>query len=823
MNYTIKHINRIVKGKLLQCNSNPQIDYLLLDSRKVNFPETSLFFAITGERHDGHNFIHESYTKGVRNFVVNKKDINSININDLVQANILQVPDTLKALQQLTSYHRKKFKLPVIGITGSNGKTMVKEWLFQLLHPDHHIVRSPKSYNSQVGAPLSVWQINSEHELAIFEAGISQKGEMKKLQAVIQPTIGLFTNIGHAHDEGFSSSKQKLSEKLLLFKQCEVLISCKDHNDLRGAAKKTFTWSKKKEADLKIASVVSSTIDTEIKGVHRNNEISILIKYTDNASVENAIHCWAVMLYLGYANNLIKERMLRLTPVAMRLQLLSGINNCTLINDSFNSDLQSLSIAIDLLSQQHQHKKKTIILSDILQSGKNEKTLYKNVADLVNNKQVNKIIGIGEAITRQSSQFRVKKKFYADTDSFIKEVQVNDFENEAILIKGARYYGFEKIGKLLQQKDHETVLEISLNAIVHNLNHYQSRLKPDTRIMAMVKAFSYGSGSYEIANILQYHHVDYLAVAYADEGVELREAGITLPIMVMNPEQHSFDTIIKYRLEPEIYNFSTLQGFADRIRSFAGVNVDLPYPMHIKLDTGMHRLGFLQDELTRLIKELKEDESLVAVRSVFTHLAASDQVFHDEFTRDQISNFKSQSKIIERSVNYSVLKHVLNSGGIVRFPSAQFDMVRLGIGLYGIDSANKVQSKLQNVSTLKTTISQIKEVKKKESIGYNRKKIARQNMTIATVGIGYADGLNRKLGNGKGKMMVKGKFVPIVGNVCMDMCMLDITGINAQEGDEVIVFGEKYTISEMARDLDTIPYEVLTSISQRVKRIYLHE
>jgi Alr-MurF fusion protein len=827
MNYSIANLNQIVNGTIVGNNDNNiVIKNLLIDSRKIISPENSLFFAIVGERNNGHVFIPELYEKGVRSFVVSKLPDNIELYNHAV---FIHVKDTLFALQLICSYHRSTFHIPVIGITGSNGKTIVKEWLFQLLREDKNIVRSPKSFNSQVGVPLSVWQMTEENDLAIFEAGISKPGEMILLEQIIQPTIGLITNIGQAHDENFENQKQKVVEKLKLFINSEILLYCKDYllvNDEITNSKafrelNVFTWSRKSRADLLVGRITKSSSDTEIQAVYKNDFIRIHIPFTDEASIENAIHCWAMMLYLGYENSVISDRMKYLSPVAMRLELKEGINNCSIINDSYNSDLGSLNIALDFLNQQKQHPKKTLILSDILQSGKHEENLYKEVAELIHKKGISRLIGIGEAISRQAPLFNIEKSFFNSTAEFLQSYTNSLFRDETILLKGARAFGFEAISKVIQQKAHETVLEINLNAIVHNLNYYRSRLRADTKVMAMVKAFSYGSGSFEIANILQFHRVDYLAVAYADEGIELRKAGITLPIMVMNPEEQSYDSMIQYNLEPEIYSFRVLNLFEETLKRTER-NLNKQIAIHIKFDTGMHRLGFEPDDINELIVRIRNNKQLT-IKSIFSHLVATDEPEHDDFTWQQIRKFTEMSDRIQSHVDYKITRHILNSAGISRFPDAQFDMVRLGIGLYGIGINAAEQAQLQNVSTLKTSISQIKNIPANETIGYSRKGLTTRDSKIATVPIGYADGLSRKLGNGRGKMIIKGKLAPIIGNVCMDMCMIDITDINANENDEVIVFGEAYPITEVAKDVGTIPYEVLTGVSRRVKRVYYQE
>lgn len=825
--YSINTVAQITGGTFTG-NADYVITGLLIDSRKIGNTDGQLFFAIAGDRRDGHEFIEEVYMKGIRAFVVKNIPEHPEKYTD---ASFVCVKDTLLALQQLCAYHRNKFSIPVIGITGSNGKTIVKEWLYQLMREDKSIVRSPKSFNSQVGVPLSVWQMSEEYDLAIFEAGISRLAEMSNLEKIIKPTIGLFTNIGQAHDENFENARQKIHEKIKLFYNAEVLVYCKDYLQVQEEINQNvnlrnatfFTWSKKSRANLQVGKITKKNGDTEMQAVYNNSFIKVQIPFTDEASVENAIHCWALMLHLGYENEVIALRMKTLSPVAMRLELKEGVNNCSVINDSYNSDLGSLSIALDFLNQQKQHPKKTLILSDILQSGKNEDALYKEVSQLLEKKGVNKFIGIGPALARHHDLFKQETKFYNSTKDFVLAYNTSFFNNEAILLKGARAFGFEEISRLLQQKAHETVLEINLNAIIHNLNYYRSKLRPETKIMAMVKAFSYGSGSYEIANVLQFHRVDYLAVAYADEGIELRKAGITLPIMVMNPEEQSYDSMIQYNLEPEIFSFRILNLFDEAAKRNNIVKGDgVPLYIHIKLDTGMRRLGFDEKDMNELVVRLKNNRNL-KISSVFSHLAASDNPAHDDFTRQQIKLFSKMSEHITTHFDYKIMRHILNSSGISRFQDAQFDMVRLGIGLYGIGCDSNEQKLLQNVSTLKTSISQIKNVPAMASVGYNRNAIAKQDMQIATIPIGYADGLSRKLSNGKGAVIINGKPAPVVGNVCMDMCMIDITGINAKEGDEVIVFGDSQSISQLAKNLDTIPYEVLTNVSRRVKRVYYQE
>jgi alanine racemase len=818
--YKVKDIALAVSGNL-SGNGDSLIRTVFTDSRSLLSPGETLFIALNGKQHDGHRYIPSLFQKGVCNFMVSdtwKPE------QPYTGASFIRVKDTLQALQDFAARHRERFSIETIGITGSNGKTIIKEWLYQCLQEKWRITRSPKSYNSQVGVPLSVLLLEENSEMGIFEAGISQPGEMEHLQRIIQPTLGLFTNIGEAHQEGFREPGQKVKEKLRLFKGCRTLVCCKDQplvwqgiqQNIDRENTRLFTWSAKDAADVKLDAIVKDNGNTTLSALYQNNPVEITIPFTDDASVENALHVWSVLLCLELENETIRDRMAHLSPVAMRLEQKSGINNCILINDSYNADVNSLSIALDVLNRSVQHPGKTLVLSDIMQSGTKTEDLYRRVAELVNEKQVNRIIGIGPDINANSHLFPRKGSFYKTTQEFIDHFQEHDFHDEVILLKGSRSFEFEKISALLEQKVHITRLEINLDALVHNLNFYRSRLPSGTRMMIMVKALSYGSGTHEIASVLQFQKVDYLGVAFADEGVSLRQAGITLPTLVMNPEPVSFDSILKYQLEPEIYSFRMLDAFHRAVI----LNQEAGYPIHIKIDTGMHRLGFQENEIPLLLQHLSNCKNL-KVKSVFSHLAASDEEVHDDFTRKQIELFGKIADRIAEALGYPVIRHILNSSGIERFPDACFDMVRLGIGLYGI--SNCFPSQLRNVSSLKSEISQIKVIEPGESVGYGRKGKTKGRITIATVPVGYADGLNRKLGNGNGCFIINGKKAPVIGNVCMDMTMADISGIEAREGDEVILFGDSYPVSNLAEQLGTIPYEILTGISSRVKRIYFHE
>ncbi|MBF8965401.1 bifunctional UDP-N-acetylmuramoyl-tripeptide:D-alanyl-D-alanine ligase/alanine racemase [Pontibacter sp. FD36] len=814
---TFYQLQAITGGTVVQLLQDSPVVHLLTDSRKLSQPAGTLFFAIKGRYNDGHVYLSQLYKLGVRQFVVEE-------MAGLMQlypeASILQVQSSLEALQAVAAWHRAQFRIPVLGITGSNGKTIIKEWLAQLLSPEELVVKSPRSYNSQIGVPLSVWQLDTNHTFGIFEAGISKPGEMQKLQNIIQPTIGLFTNIGSAHDEGFADRQQKVGEKLQLFKQVKLLFYCRDHELVHEAvlanAIPAFTWSRKQQADVQISSSTISGHKTIVSYTWQREQHSLAIPFTDDASVENALHCLVVLLHRGMSLTDIQDRMDRLQPVAMRLEMKEAINGCYLIDDTYNNDLAGLSIALDLLASQPRRGRRTLILSDLLESGMAEEKLYGEVAVLTKAHQVERLIGVGPTIQAHGSKFGGDTAFYTSTAEFLQQFSSEQFRNELILVKGARVFGFEKIVQAFQQKVHGTVLEVNLDALVHNLNYYRSKLASGTKLMVMVKAFAYGSGSFEVANLLQFHRVDYLAVAYVDEGVSLREHGITLPIMVMNPSPDSLAKLHQYSLEPEIYSLELLRDFLSTARP------DVNYKIHLKLDTGMHRLGFTGDDFGELFTLLAQHPQ-VRVVSTFSHLAGADEALHDDFSRMQLQNFRTLAAEVEERLGYTVLKHILNSAGIVRFPEHQLDMVRLGIGVYGVESTGSEQEALQPVSTLKTTISQIKQIRAGETVGYSRKGIADTDKTIATIAIGYADGYDRRFSNGAGEVLLHGRRAPIIGNVCMDMCMVEVTGIPAKVDDEVTVFGPQLTLVELAQRIGTIPYELLTNVSTRVKRIFFSE
>ena len=823
--YTLKDIAQIAGGKLQNSAGDSKspaesIHSIIIDSRSLLLQKNTLFIALKTQRNDGHYYIKDLYQKGVRNFLV---EYLPENIDAMPEANFILVKNTLTALQDFAAHHRQQFDYPVLGITGSNGKTIIKEWIFELLSHQKRIIRSPKSYNSQIGVPLSVLLMKKNYDLAIFEAGISQKQEMRQLEKIILPDIGIFTNIGDAHQENFDHIDEKINEKLSLFKNSKLLIYCKDHSLIRKAIKKSinpqktklFTWSIKQKADLSIKKIIKKQQSTQITFVYEKHTSAINLPYTDNASIENALHVLAFIISQNLFNQDTASAFNKLSPVAMRLELVEGINQCTLINDTYNSDLNSIQIALDVLMRQNKHKQKSLIISDVLQSGQNEKELYEKLAQMINKVPLHRIILVGEKLHRHRNLFKGNIQNFMDTEAFLQSKMHKNFQNEIILLKAARKFRFDRINEIMQRKNHRTVLEINMENMKHNLNYYRSLVNKNTKIMVMVKAFSYGSGSFEIASWLEQQKIDYLGVAYVDEGVELRKSGISLPIMVMNPNFESFRQLIEYKLEPEIYSFSSLHEFSKAAEKYSVY----PYPIHLKIDTGMRRLGFEPKEIKKLTAKLTQYHS-IKVKSVFSHLVASDEPEQDAFTKKQINDFEKVCRKIKNALGYPFYRHILNSSGIERFPHARFDMVRLGIGLYGISPNN--QDKLKNVSTLKTHISQIKKVKAGETVGYSRAGKIKTDTQIAVLPIGYADGLNRKLSNGNGQVLLKDRFVPFIGNICMDMSMIDIGKIPASEDDEVIIFGENLPVGQLAKTIETIPYEIFTSVSSRVKRVYLY-
>ena len=831
--YTIADIAQILQLPV-QPAGEVIIEYLVTDSRRIAFPQTSLFIALQTGRNDGHGYVTDAYNSGVRHFMVRY----GFDASALADAQVLFVPDTLTALQQLTAYHRSRFHYPVIGITGSNGKTIVKEWLYQLLSPDYAIVRSPRSYNSQIGVPLSVWQMHASHNLGIFEAGISTVHEMERLEPVLRPDIGVLTNIGDAHNEGFSGYREKALEKLQLFRRCQVLVYCSEYlqqagvditgNDrqLLPAAITLFSWSRTGDAVLRITGEEKDGIHpvTHITALYKMQQLRFTIPFTDKASVDNAISCCCVLLQLNLATAEIAQRMLLLQPVDMRLQLMKGVNGCYILNDAYNNDLASLTIALDHLVQQSGQQHKTVILSDIFQAGTTPAQLYRQVAAELSIRHITRFIGIGTQVQQLKQLLAAlpdapESSFYETTEEFLRKVTTHHFREEYILLKGARVFAFERISSLLELKVHQTVMEINLSALVHNLKEYQQQLKPGVKLMAMVKAFGYGSGSTEVAAMLQFHKVDYLAVAYADEGVELRKAGIHLPILIMNVDEAAFEVLVQYNLEPELYSFYILGAF-QRFLQQQGLQ---QYPVHIKIDTGMHRLGFELHDMPQLLPLLRGNTQL-RVKSVFSHLASSEDPDDDDFTTLQASRFTEACGLLQNELGYTFIRHLSNTGAVGRRKELQFDMVRLGIGLYGVDSAGNPHISLQPVATLKTTIAQLRHVKAGETIGYNRRGVVMSDSLIATIRIGYADGYHRRFSNGVGKVWINGVLAPVIGTVAMDMTMVDVTGCpGVQENDEVEIFGHHIPVQQVAQWSGTIAYEILTGVGLRVKRIYYED
>ncbi len=816
--YTIGDIAKISGGTLVGEPGRP-VRQICTDTRRIDQPAESLFVALTGPSHNGFRFLPEAWQAGIRSFLVAKIPESRDQYPD---ASFIVVPDTLHALQLFAAWHRNQFDGEVIAITGSNGKTIIKEWLAQIMQASYRITKSPKSYNSQLGVPLSVLNISGNEQFAIMEAGISFPGEMTSLQKILNPNIGLISNIGDAHQENFHDLTEKTREKIALFKNCREIYYCADHelirNELKTAAftGQYHSWSRHHPADLQITNETIKGSQCQVSGIFQSRPVTLTLPFTDPASVENLIHIWFLLLTMGFNETILQDEVLKLEPIRMRLEQKAGINGCALINDYYNSDILSLKIALDLLFQQTTQERKTLIISDILQTGHSEEDLYTGISNLLSHRSLYRLIGIGPAIGRNRHCFSQPILTWPSTAEFMNQLNTDDFHEEAILLKGARTFAFEQISSVLEARIHATTMEIRMNDVRFNLEQYRGITGPDVRIMAMVKAFSYGSGGVEMAKFLAHERIDYLGVAFADEGIEIRRADIKIPIMVMNPDFQQSDLLIDHHLEPEIYNWSGLEVFTKTLRNLGLTS----YPVHLKLDTGMHRLGFDFRETAPLLNFLKLHPE-VFLKSVFSHLAASEDAGNDDFTNLQISRFSNACNDLSGELGYTFLRHILNSSGIERFSSAQFDMVRLGIGLYGIGHSGLLN--LKPITTLKTIISQIHDLPSGESVGYGRKSILEKPSRIGIIPIGYADGIDRRLGNGNYSVVVRGKTASTIGNICMDMTMIDLTGTEADEGDEVIVFGPQNPVTRMAEVLGTIPYEVLTSISPRVKRIYQFE
>ena len=819
MPYSITQITTLIGARRFG-NTEYTISWLLTDSRSLAFPESTMFFAFRTRVGDGHRYIDDLYRRGVRNFTVDTLPENRENLYP--DANFLLTTSPLKALQRLAERHRESFTLPVVAITGSNGKTIVKEWLYQLLAPSFRTIRSPRSYNSQVGVPLSVWLLDKESRIGIFEAGISQPNEMEALRAIIQPIIGIMTNIGSAHQENFGTIEEKCKEKLQLFQDCDTLIYCADDTTIATEISKLpqnvnkVGWSRQDvQAPLYLFNEQTLEGSTCYSYRYKGETRQITLPFSDETSLQNALHAITAALHLGLRPEEIALRAARLEPVAMRLEVKQGVRGLTLINDSYNSDIHSLDIALDFMGRRKvSNNRRTLILSDLLQSGIPREDLYHRIGEMAERRGITQIIGVGPDISSSEKNFKMKAHFFPSTRSLVESGLLNSLHDEVVLLKGARCFNFEQLTSLLSLRVHETTLEVNLEALGENLNHYRSFMAPHTKIVCMVKASAYGSGSIEIAKTLQDRGVDYLAVAVADEGAELRRAGITSGIIVMNPEMSAFNTLFDYNLEPEVYNFELLEALIHAAQR-EGIT---DFPVHVKLDTGMHRLGFHPKlEIHRLIDRLRYQNALIP-RSVFSHFVGSDSPDFDDFSHQQFQLFDQASRQLQLAFPNKILRHICNSAGIQRFPEYHLDMVRLGLGLYGVDPISN--HTLSNVTSLRTTILQIRDVPAGESIGYSRRTVVDQTSRIAALPIGYADGLNRKLGNRRGYCLVNGQPAPYVGNICMDVCMIDVTNIPCKEGDIVEIFGNELPVARLAEWLDTIPYEILTGVSQRVKRIY---
>ncbi|MFN5692390.1 MAG: bifunctional UDP-N-acetylmuramoyl-tripeptide:D-alanyl-D-alanine ligase/alanine racemase [Bacteroidota bacterium] len=827
MLYTTQHIAAVI-GATNIVDSNQAIQFLLTDSRRLVAPAATLFFALPGERRDGHAYIEELMARGVTAFVVRENHPLPI-VHE--QICFLVVKDVLLALQQLAAHHRQQFSIPVIGITGSNGKTIVKEWLYQLLQEDEVIVRSPRSYNSQVGVPLSVWLMNERHTLALFEAGISTTGEMRQLADIIRPTIGIFTNLSDAHSEGFGSNVEKGIEKFQLFSQSDVLVYAADETGgifsdshrlverLRPGSK-IFSWSRYHDATLQVKEEQVVAQMTAITAVFRGEEIRIQVPFTDKPSVNNVLTCWITLAALGYAPETISQRLQQLEPIDMRLQLMKAVNQCTLLNDSYSNDETSLSLAIDYQMQQAGGQPAVLILSDLLTAAVPDEELYLRLSKMIQSKGIKRFIGIGPRISNQAAAFKKQLpdvSFFPDTDTFLKNTLLSDFQSSIILIKGARVFQLEKIANWLALKTHQTQLIIHLGALSRNIKKHQSLMGTATKLMVVLKAFGYGSGSTEIARMLQYQQVHYLAVAYIDEGIELRKAGIRTPIMVMNAEESGWEAMLQYQLEPELYSTS----MTDRFILFLKRAGFTSYPVHLKINTGMNRLGFDPSELPDLLAIIV-DQDAIRIQTVFSHFVASEDPAADDFTREQLNVFIQSCEQIRSVTGYSFLRHIANSSAIQRHPAAQLDMVRLGMGMYGTDRSG--QLRLEPVATLSSTIAQVRHVPAGRTVGYGRKAVLGRDTIVAVVNIGYADGFSRRLGNGVGAVWVAGQRAKVLGHVCMDMTMVDVTDIpGVVPGMEVEIFGKNLTIDQMALATGTITYEIMTGISARVKRVYVEE
>ena len=815
MNYTTKEIAEITQSQIIG-NKNLQIHHIAFDSRNIYSTLKTAFIAINTHKNSGEKYIAQAIEKGIKIIISENFYPEYDGITWII------VENSVKFLQDLAHYHIENQPIKTIGITGSNGKTIVKEWLYQCLWNEFPTVKSPKSFNSQIGLPISLLQTSEKHQVGIFEVGISKPNEMKTLEEIFSPKIGILTHIGTAHSSNFENELQLIKEKLILFKNSEIIIYNGDNEQVckeiktQYSDKKLISFGLKTHNDVKIICDYKDR-NQEILVQYFSEKLSFPANQRDEATLTNALAVICILKEFGFTNEKIVEKINNLKAVEMRLESVNGVRNNLIINDSFNLDLDSLIIAYQFINQ-YNRDEKTLVLSDIFDVKNDDVSLYHKVAEITNQQNFKQIFLVGNQISRFQEKFNAKTYTFSTTKELLESQQLNSIENQLILLKGARIFEFEKIKSHLELQKHDTVLEINLNAILHNINVHKSLLKPETKMCAMVKAYSYGLGGYEIAEFLQHHHIDYLGVAYADEGVDLRKNGITTPILVMNPEQGSYDVIIDYNLEPEIYSLRVLELFANQLQL---KGIQQKYPIHIKVETGMHRLGFKEHEIDELVENLKKYN--VKVASIFSHLSSADVPEEDDYTMEQIHTFQRVSSKISEALGYQPIRHILNTAGITYYSDYQFEMVRIGIGMVGISANPEVKKQLQNAVTFKTVISQISEVKEGESIGYNRKYKAEKDTRIATIPVGYADGIPRLIGNKKGFVGIQNQKVSIVGNICMDMLMVDLQNIKAKEGDEVIIFNGNPTLEEFSGYCQTIPYEVLTSISRRVKRIYIKD
>lgn len=828
MDFLISNISNYIKSEVYSTRREDfLIKNLVFDSRKLSEVDGTVFFAIITLSNNGEKYIPELYLSGVRVFVVENLPNDHSNYKDTC---FVLVENTIEALQSLAKAKRERFHNPIIAITGSNGKTIVKDWISQLIDNDKKVFKSPRSYNSQIGVALSIWNLKEDDELGIIEAGISQKGEMKRLEDMIKPKVGIMTNIGDAHQVYFSSIEEKIQEKILLFRNSDTIIYCIDNKEIdkeiqkayKDSGKELIGWGLNPKASFRLENIETKKNQTIINYIYKDRHSSFSIPFIDKASIENSINAFIACLVIGIDKELLSERTKHLQSLEMRLQMKEGINHTLIINDSYSSDLMSLELALTFLNQQNNELKKTAILSDITQSNIDQKELYLGINKLLIEKNIDNLIGIGEGFVRNQSLLTINNAIYTSTQDFLRNCSLKEFKEEIILIKGARKFEFEKISRFFEKKAHETVLEINLSALAHNVNYFKTKLKQGVKLMAMVKAHSYGSGGFEIASTLANQNIDYLTVAFADEGAELRNNGINLPIMVMSPEKESIAKIIHYDLEPEVYSISILKELIEAKKEYDLLDNKKELNIHIKLDTGMHRLGIEEESLEELIYILKANKN-IKINSIFSHLAGADNPELDDFTKKQIALFETLSSRLLKEFDYPILRHIANSAAIIRFPEAQYNMVRLGIGMYGIGISEKEEKKLRYVHRLKTTLTLKRKIAIGESVSYNRNYIAEEERTIGVIPIGYADGLNRKRGNGNGRVWINGQLAPIIGSICMDMCMIDITGIDCSEGDEVVIFGEEYSVNNIAKELQTIAYEVFTTVSSRVKRVFYQE